>query len=435
MPPLHHAVEVGDIKKVQGLLRRGAAIDARDDYNRTPLHLAASNGDHAIAHILIAAGAVLNADGGPFYDTALQAAAATGVKRVVELLIEKGAHVNAFGGQLGSALHAATAHGHEDVVAVLIKKGADLNARGYYRTALHTAAKDGNVEIATLLIENGANVNVEDAYHGTPICDAAATGNRETVEILLRSGADVGARSGQIGSALQAAVARGNLEILELLLSNEALGKDPSSDLSLLRAAAASKTPEVMRTLLSANTARFLEEVDRSGQTLLHVAVASRNLQMLEVVFPVFKSWSPSIDQRDIDGRTPLHLAVEAEAVDLVRWLLERGAQADVQDYGDATPFRIASQLENFEILRLLYPKITRDHTLLSASKWRSISGHRPDQIILMVNDKLSTIKMISKEDLNAYLLERGYSLAQAIEKVLAKERSIAMHESEKRIL
>lgn len=435
MPPLHQAVEVGDLRRVKSLLRKGAPVDARDDYNRTPLHSAASKGDKVVSEVLIAANADVNADGAPFYNTALQAAAATGNRKLVEFLIEKGAQINAFGGQLGSALHAATAHGYEEIVAVLIELGADLNARGYYRTALHTAARDGNTGIAALLIENGADVNIEDAYRGTPLCDAAAAGHKEMVEILLRNGADVSAQSGQIGSALQAAVARGNQAVVDLLIENEALSKDPSSDVGLLRAAAASKNPDVMRTLLIAEPGRFLEEVDRSGQTLLHVAVASRDIEMLEAAYPFFKSWSPTVDRRDIDGRTPLHLAVEAEAVDIVKWLLEKGAQTDVQDYGDATPFRIACHLKNFEILCLLYPKITRDHTLLSASKWRSISGHRADQIILMINDKFSTIKIISKEDLNVYLLERGYSLAPGIEKVVAKKKSMAMDVSEKRIL
>lgn len=58
---LHQAVEAGDMEKVQTLIRRGADVDARGHWGRTPLHVAARYGRIDIVRLLIAHGADINA--------------------------------------------------------------------------------------------------------------------------------------------------------------------------------------------------------------------------------------------------------------------------------------------------------------------------------------------------------------------------------------
>jgi ankyrin repeat protein len=53
-------------------------------------------------------------------------------------------------------------------------------------------------------------------------------------------------------------------------------------------------------------------------------------------------------------GSTPLHVAVEWETVEVVRVLLEHGANVGAEDNGGRTPFQIASAKGNDEIMKLL---------------------------------------------------------------------------------
>ena len=78
---------------VAALLRRGASIEARNDYRRTPLMLCArERGQAATGRLLIEAGADVNAED-KFGSTALELATWRGKAEFIDLLLEKGAKV------------------------------------------------------------------------------------------------------------------------------------------------------------------------------------------------------------------------------------------------------------------------------------------------------------------------------------------------------
>ena len=58
---LHKAAESGNAREVASLLARGAAVDATDERNRTPLHDACEIGHDDVVRILLAAGDELRA--------------------------------------------------------------------------------------------------------------------------------------------------------------------------------------------------------------------------------------------------------------------------------------------------------------------------------------------------------------------------------------
>jgi ankyrin repeat protein len=58
--PLHRAARSGSVSLVQYLLRRGAALDARDDSNWTALHHAAEKGHARVIRTLLDLGACLD---------------------------------------------------------------------------------------------------------------------------------------------------------------------------------------------------------------------------------------------------------------------------------------------------------------------------------------------------------------------------------------
>lgn len=147
-------------------------------------------------------------------------AALMGLLPVAERLVNK-ANVSAGGGFYRNALQAAAAKGHEKLSRLLIENGADLNAGGDYRMAsgyrrwrggpLHAAVAGGHAKVVQLLIEHGAaleevtegswsfsfpenDVNIDKEITATPLILAAQGVSRETLLLLLEHGANINCR-------------------------------------------------------------------------------------------------------------------------------------------------------------------------------------------------------------------------------------------------
>jgi len=90
---LHKAAEEGNIEAVKQHLDAGTDVNAKDVFERTPLHIAALYGDKEINELLIANGAEVNAKN-KNSATPLHRAAVGGRKEIAELLIAEGADVN-----------------------------------------------------------------------------------------------------------------------------------------------------------------------------------------------------------------------------------------------------------------------------------------------------------------------------------------------------
>ena len=240
---LHWASYRDDLESVDLLIRAGARVNAATDLGVTPLWNASVNASEPMVRRLLQAGADPNAAllAG---ETPVMAAARSGSPALVELLAAKGANVNAHGARGQTALMWAVAQHHADVVKALVAHRADVRARSdvwtevmavpphghldYNRaiphggdTALMFAARVGDLASARLLIAAGANVDDADAWGVSATTLAAHAGHRDLVELLLDHGASaVAARAGF--SALHAAIMRRDERMVSALLAHGA---------------------------------------------------------------------------------------------------------------------------------------------------------------------------------------------------------------------
>jgi len=205
--PLHLAAVRDRRDIVAVLIGKGAALEARDDYGRTPLILCArERGQAATGRVLLDAGAEINALD-KFGDSALDLAAWRGKADFVDLLLEKGAKVPTAGPKLGSLLSLSASQGLTTLFGRLVEGGGDLKAAAD-RSLLHAAAAGGSARIIASLLDLGIDPAARDRFGWTPLHYAARDGRTEAVRTLIERGAPLDERSLMGQTAYDVAVER-----------------------------------------------------------------------------------------------------------------------------------------------------------------------------------------------------------------------------------
>ncbi|XP_070579659.1 transient receptor potential cation channel subfamily A member 1-like [Ptychodera flava] len=186
--PSHVAVETGNIKILNLLIKGNASISIRDYNEQAPIHLAAKKGRfECIEALAVVDVRHINDDDGDGC-TPLLLASQAGHLKVVNHLLKVGADIGSRDENRRTALALAAAGGHVDVVATLLKNHADIDATDKNRnTALHLSAANGHDEVTSYLIDEGANPLMKNSKGEN--CLDIATENQEdvTATVIINS--------------------------------------------------------------------------------------------------------------------------------------------------------------------------------------------------------------------------------------------------------
>ncbi|KAL3317425.1 hypothetical protein Ciccas_003915 [Cichlidogyrus casuarinus] len=111
---------------------------------------------------------------------------------MVEEFINQGIDVNWKSHIYDSCPIHVASQGKPKIVEMLIKANCDVDSKDLSEnTALHHAAMTGENESAELLLKAGACVNAYNSCHWTPLINAAYWNNPQIVRLLLAKGADI----------------------------------------------------------------------------------------------------------------------------------------------------------------------------------------------------------------------------------------------------
>jgi ankyrin repeat protein len=180
-------------KALVNLFSARAIVEAKDEYNQTPLLNAAMYGNEFIVGLLLDKSACTEAKDG-YGQTALLRAAEGGHNGTVKLLLNKGADIEAKGNDGNTPLLRAAERGHDKTVKLLLGRHADIEAKGDDgNTPLLRVVKRGHKKTVTLLLDNGADIEAKDNDGKTPL-SWAINEKYEEIESLLRTYPDVARR-------------------------------------------------------------------------------------------------------------------------------------------------------------------------------------------------------------------------------------------------
>ena len=212
-----------------------------------------------------------------------------------------------------SALMYAAQNGHRHILELLLTAG---NARADIvdhdgETALSLAASEGHADIVKRLLPLSpptALTSFNCTGH-TPLTLACMNGHREVVELLLQDpSVNVNAVQAEGNTALIAAVEGGHVEIVRLLLGDEEIKRTADS-----LADSMSQETELPQ--------RVVAELEKTGvreRTAFAQAVEVGNMELVKYLLS--KGANP--DPHDEQGRTPLFLAIKYGYLDLINLLL-----------------------------------------------------------------------------------------------------------------
>lgn len=311
----------------------------------------------------------------------LHLAAEKGYEDLVQALLEKGAPIEATATEGLTPLHVAARNGHMGTVQLLLDKGANMETKAEDDwTPLHSATKKGHERVVRLLLERGAKMTPTSSNGCIPLLTATHYGFESIVRLLLDHGADVDARSNNDTAPLHVAAQYGHFAIAELLLARGAdvmmRGKESSTPLHL----AATYGHRDIVSLLLDKGASLSATLVGSNSTALHMA--SHHERENENVVRLLLERGANPKAVETDGSTPLHSAAAGGLVSIMRLLIEHGAEVGAKSE-DGSVLALVAYYGHEDAARFLISK-GADVTDRRALKFAKRQGN--DAIVRILN-------------------------------------------------
>ena len=263
-----------------------------------------------------------------------------------------------------------------------------LNSRDSYgNTPLHTAAWQGDYDWARSLIDQGADIEAKNNYGHTALHAAAQNGYWQIVEYLLHHKANVNARNVQGNTPLRLAVSNGQLQVAKYLM-NKSINLAAKDKDSLLLEAIKSQNIKLVQFLIDNNA--NLAVKDEDGNSLLQIAISKTHINMMLVKLLLQQKEAGFLEAKNMDGNTPLHIAILNDDLDLVKFFAEAGANLEATDEAGGTALHVAAWDGHTEIAKYL---VEQGADLEAEDD----EGNTPLHIAIL-NDKIALVKYLAEE-------------------------------------
>ena len=379
-----NATQIRYLKDINLLIEKGALIGTGTEKAcKVLLWLACVSGDFYIAQLILETSPWVEES--ELWWRALYLACSHGHLEIVAMLLEKGFPQDLvhYGEYSAPSVVSACKRGHCEVVKLLLGKGADVDAvvdSGHCRKildwpsedvfsmpefALVSAARGGHTEIVRLLLDKGARVGLHSA-----VTSAIREGFQEVVELFMECCAEKDLFDVDGCSPLMLATRHGHIDMAKWLLEKGAqVNLQDKSGRSAVTIASEYQHWDVGKLLIERGA-----EADSTILSLMHrmafwKAIRDGHVADIKKVLETGKTdilntltsgsdlFNDADDEWDLvahRGRFALTLASWEGHHDMVKFLLDNGAQVDSLDHYSKSALMVASECGRVEVARLL---------------------------------------------------------------------------------
>lgn len=321
---------LGELSLVEYLLRKGAAIQAKEDGSEdTALHNAAMEDHYEVVEML------LNLKEAPEIrelknksgQTPLLTAAQFGKSQIASLLLDKGADYNIIDNDGNTALHYAAISGDRELAERLL--------------ALKQMVSDSpNEPNATSAVKSSRLLNMTNKNEDTPLALALSSEQEAVFAFLLESGAKTDIESHNGDTLLHRAAKTGQLNIVKKLLpasieGAESVKAEPVRNIlgeTPMMLAAQEDKFDVVEYLLSRN--ETFTEKGMKLEKAMFSAAHDGHIRLIQGLWG-----NPHLREiRDSSERTPLLIASQYGHAEIVEHLCQNGANFEAKDDVGDTP-------------------------------------------------------------------------------------------------
>ena len=315
-------------------------------------------------------------------------------------------------------LHVAASFGLLKMMERYILQGTNVDVRDENGlTPLHsTCLGSGNVSGIELLVRHGADVNALTKRNGTPLLLLTeGSGSSTMFQYLLDHGAKPDSPDYYGQTCLQVCIFRRDLRLCEILLRSgmvDANERDSEGDTPLHWIFYFPNAPLELVTLLLGHGANVNEQ-NKHSEGPLHAACLVGNIPAARVLLDYKADIN---DDEDVFGRTALHAAVEARKFELVKLLVERGADVNRRDKRGRDCFALAAFEKQVKIIDyLLETWKSQDATTLHVLT-KDLEGNTPLHLGALAGSEKVVDVLLKSGDTAAMCSERNHDGATPLD-------------------
>jgi ankyrin repeat protein len=195
------------------------------------------------------------------------------------------------------------------------------NSQG--QTPLHLAAKAGQGESIRCLVRMGASLSAKDCQGYTPLHLAVLNGRINVIPHLAHLGADVNEKTSNGSTSLHLAAG----------LSSNGFNHSPVRSSTSRSSTSSASTNPRFSYAFGDSSSQFDRRGSESSQS------SYNECTMIDALIRA----GASLEARDRDGETPLHIAVRSGDATNVKSLVDQGASINVKNHEGVTPLEIVA--------------------------------------------------------------------------------------------
>lgn len=367
---LHSFAAMDNTPMAEFFISHGANVNVRDNGGETPLHRAAREGCLNAAKLLVSKGADLSVrsrENKTPFDHAVMPVWNEDAYRLEHGRIRRCKEVAAYllaCGSTATIFDLAWLGDMQRVAAIVKSTPSVVNERANGEPLLFAAVRGGNADVVEYLLTHGAQLEVTGRFKQSPLQLTSYIGYTDVARVLLDNGADIGEKGPWGETALHWAAVRGNTDVAALLLERgaDANSQTSSHTVDLNVNVRASDVDPIERELSWFKTQEMQRGNPRlqvmypprvafaRGDTPIHAATYWNHVDIVRLLIDN----GADINRTNCWGATPLHYAVVCRYHDIAQMLLESGADPEAKTRSGMTPIEIARKVKDNNLVSLL---------------------------------------------------------------------------------